>query len=263
MVIREQEGGYLCIPQSQHAGISGQLARAWGNEEFGLPEPHPELCLAASRHDDGMDDFDAQPDLDPETGLPRDFMHMPLDRWLECWRRGPALVAEDSPYAGLLVCLHGVHLLGYRRIADDDAGGRAAAEDFAADQDELADELIAECAPDHGLEQFLDRRVIEENRRLLALWDAMSLAVCMPRLPERFEDVATLEDTTSVEFAEVGVQGSGEILISVDPWPFHEPEVPLMATGRMLSRPFDDQESMQAALVAAEPQTLAATLVRA
>ena len=90
------------------------MAAAWGNETFPAPEPRAEVLEAATRHDDGMDDFDAEPEFHPETGLPRDFMRMPLPVWLECWRRGPGLVAEDSPYAGILVSLHGTGLLGYR-----------------------------------------------------------------------------------------------------------------------------------------------------
>lgn len=263
MVVREQRGGYLCIPQSQHAAISGQLARAWGNEEFPAPKPWPELCLAAERHDDGMDDFDAEPELDPETGLPRGFMRMPLDLWLGCWRRGPGPVAEDSPYAGLLVSMHGVHLLGYRRLSEEDAQGKEEAERFRDEQAELAEELVAESAGDPELEQFLDRRALERNRELIALWDAISLAICMPRLPERFEGVQAFEETVSLELEEVGVKGSGELLISVDPWPFDGSEVPLACQGRQLDGTYEDEATMRAALAVAEPETLAATLLPA
>ena len=65
-----------------------------------MPRPWEYVTEAAARHDDGMDDYDAEPELDPETGLPRSFMRMPLDLWLESWRQGPSIVAEDSPYAG-------------------------------------------------------------------------------------------------------------------------------------------------------------------
>lgn len=263
MVIREESTGFLCIPQSQHAAISGQIARAWGNEVFSPPAPRPQACLAAARHDDGMDDFDRRPDLDADTGLPRSFMRMPLPTWMECWRRGPSLVAADSPYAGLLVSLHGTGLLAYRRIRDDDRGQRRLAGEYRAEQERLRAEWIDRCREDPEASGYLDEGSLERNRRLLALWDAMSLAVCMPRLPDRFEGVpGPAEEDVTLTLEEVGEPGAGEFLISVDPWPFSASEVPLAATGRPLAGRFEDEERMREALVAASPRTLAATLVK-
>jgi hypothetical protein len=40
MLIREEpDGSFLAIGQASHAWLSGQLARAWGNAEFGEVEP--------------------------------------------------------------------------------------------------------------------------------------------------------------------------------------------------------------------------------
>jgi hypothetical protein len=264
VVVREETPGFLCIPQSQHAAISGQIARAWGNESFPPPAPRPEVCLAAARHDDGMDDFDRRPDLDPDTGLPRSFMRMPLGTWLECWRRGPSLVAADSPYAGVLVSMHGTGLLGYRRIPDDDASQRRLADEYRAEQERLRAEWIERCREDSETASHLDEGSLERNRRLLALWDAMSLAVCMPRLPDRFEVVAgPAGEEVALALEEVGEPTVGQVLISVDPWPFSGSEVPLAASGRPLSGRLDDEERMREELDAADPQSLTATLVKA
>jgi hypothetical protein len=46
--------GKVAVAQPAHAWISGQLARAWGNERFGAVEPLSEVCLAAEQHDVGM-----------------------------------------------------------------------------------------------------------------------------------------------------------------------------------------------------------------
>lgn len=220
--------------------------------------------MAAERHDDGMDDFDRRPELDPDTGLPRSFMRMPLDLWLECWRRGPSLVAADSPYAGVLVSLHGTGLLGYRRIPKRQVAQRRLADEYRSEQERLRGEWIERCRDDPEASTHLDEASLERNRLLIALWDAMSLAVCMPRLPDRFESVpGTDGDQVTLEMEEAGEVGIGEILISVDPWPFSASEVPLAAAGHPLAERFDDEERMRDALAAEEPQTLSATLVRA
>ena len=231
MVVREDSGspGTLCIPQSEHAGISGQIARAWGNARFGALEPREQVCLAAARHDDGMDEFDADPARDPETGLPLSFMRMPLGAWLECWRRGPSLVAAESPYAGLLVSLHGDYLLGYRRLDPGDEDGRRALAAYRSEQRDLRSEWLAEAAAEPAARGLSDPAAIERRRKLIEIWDAMSLAVCMPRLPDSFGAVPAAGSETVT----IAMREAGEGLVAVDPWPFAPGELALEATGRL------------------------------
>ncbi len=259
MVVRADSGspGALCIPQSEHARISGQIARAWGNERFSAPEPREQVCLAAARHDDGMDAFDADPERDPETGLPLGFMRMPLGAWLECWRRGPSLVAAESPYAGALVSLHGDYLLGYRRLDPGDEDGRQALAAYRAEQRELRAAWLAEAAAEPGSGGLSDPAAIERNRKLIEIWDAMSLAVCMPRLPDSFEAVPA----AGCEAQTIAMREVGEGLVEVDPWPFAAAELELEASGRRLPGPLADREHLRAALAGAEPETLSVRLV--
>lgn len=266
MVVREDpdSAAALCIPQSQHAALAGQLAAAWGNEVFEPFSPHAEVVEAATRHDDGMDDFDAEPELDPDTGLPRDFMRMPLDVWLGCWRQGPALVAEDSPYAGILVSLHGVGLLGYRRLDDPDEAAVAAV--WTGEQEELREEAAHEVERDPEVAPGLGGGALERNRALIWAWDAMSLGVCVPRLPGVYDEVPAAGGSERITFEEVegtrdGDAFTGTRTIAVDPWPFAGDTVELQARGRLLTERFEDRESMQAALVAAEVRVLRAVLV--
>lgn len=261
MVIRDPQpgepAGWLCIPQSQHAAISGQIARAWGNDLFPAPEPRTEVCLAAERHDDGMRSFDADPELDPETGLPRSFMRMPLDVWLECWERGPAAVAEEEPYAGMLVSLHGEHLLGYRRIDEDDEEARRRVEAWRHAQQGLRERVAEEVGSDPRLAASLERATVGYARKLVEIWDAMSLAVCMPRLPDRFEEVPCGTQTRAIEMRPLA---QGPPIVEVDPWPFAASEVPLAAAGRRLAGGYEERSELAEALARSEPETLAVTL---
>src|SRR5918998_6839827 len=117
MVVREHEDGLLAIGQPSHAWISGQLARAWGNERFVSVWPWEEVCLAAEQHDVGMAGWDLEPELDPDTGRPRSFMRMALETHLELWSAAPHRLRAQSRYAALLVSLHGTALYERRDLA--------------------------------------------------------------------------------------------------------------------------------------------------
>src|SRR5918911_1161278 len=87
MLVYEDDAGVICIGQASHAWVSGQLARRWGNDRFARPDPFDEVCLGAEQHDVGMSEWDLLPELDPDTGLPRSFMAMPLATHLRLWSK--------------------------------------------------------------------------------------------------------------------------------------------------------------------------------
>jgi hypothetical protein len=100
----------LCIGQASHAWISGQMARAWA-EPF---EPYEEVCLAAEQHDIGMAEWDLNPTLNPETGLPHSFMEMPVEVHSRLWLEAPHKLVTQSAYAAALVSMHGTRLYEMR-----------------------------------------------------------------------------------------------------------------------------------------------------
>ena len=113
MVLREDGDGVIAIGQPAHAWVSGQLARAWGNDAFPAPEPREEVCLAAEQHDLGMAACDVAPALNPDTGRPQSFLEMPVATHLELWARAPRLARSQSRYPALLVSLLRPRPLGY------------------------------------------------------------------------------------------------------------------------------------------------------
>ena len=93
MLIRlEDDGSAIAIGQASHAWVSGQLARAWGNERFGAVEPWEEVCLGAEQHDIGWAMWDTRPSLNPDTGLPYTFLEL-RDR-----AEARALVGRRDPH---------------------------------------------------------------------------------------------------------------------------------------------------------------------
>ena len=110
MLLRPDGDDVLCIGQTSHAWISGQMARAWA-DPF---EPYEEVCLAAEQHDVGMAEWDLAPSLNSKTGLPHSFMEMPFEVHSALWREAPKKLVSASAYAAALVSLHGTRLYELR-----------------------------------------------------------------------------------------------------------------------------------------------------
>src|SRR5688572_5410510 len=163
MLLRRDGDDVIAIGQPAHAWLSGQLARAWGNERFGAVEPWEEVCLAAEQHDLGMAEWERRPTLNPDTGLPRSFMELPLDDHVEIWWSAAPLVLSQSRYAALLVSMHGTALYERRDLARLSPDDRERVRAFLDGQRELQEALLA------GLRA--DPRTVRRNQRLVWTWD--------------------------------------------------------------------------------------------
>lgn len=235
MLVREEpDGSFLAIGQASHAWLSGQLARAWGNERFAAPEPWEEVCLGAEQHDVGWALWDLEPTLDRRTGRPHTFMSLPLDEKLELWSAAGRRVLSQSRYAALLVSMHGTAL--YERWPPEDPDDRRKVERFIAEQRAFQEPLAAGLDPDE----------VRRNQKLVFAWDYISLALCLNWAPASAKDVpAAMEPTT------IAIEPG-----TLEPWPFRERRVELRAEGRRLSGRFDDASELRAALAQAPVETL-------
>lgn len=229
MLLRPDGDDTIVIGQPAHAWLSGQLARAWGNERFPAPEPWEEVCLAAEQHDQGMAEWERAPKLNPETGLPRSFMELDLDDHLEIWWRAAPLVLQQSRYAALLVSMHGTALYERRRPSPR-------VTEFLDGQREFQKRLM----------DGLDEDELRRNQRLVWTWDSLSLGLLLHWAP--------------FELQEVGIRVEDGAL---DPWPFREPRIALRCEGRRLSGRFENEAAMRRALTSATWVTIELELASA
>jgi hypothetical protein len=229
MLVRIDGDDAIVIGQPAHAWLSGQLARAWGNERFPAPEPWEEVCLAAEQHDAGMAEWERAPKLNPETGLPRSFMELELGDHLEIWWRAAPLVLTQSRYAALLVSMHGTALYERRDLERLESHDVEKVHAFLDGQRELQRQLLA----------GLDEQAVRRNQRLVWTWDSLSLGLLL--------------DWAPFELDEVGVTVTNG---SLEPWPFREDRVSLRCEGRRLSGRFETEDSMHEALASAPWATL-------
>jgi hypothetical protein len=252
MLLREDDRGVLAIGQPSHAWISGQLARAWGNARFGGVEPFDEVCLAAEQHDIGWADRDLKPIYNPETGLPRSFMEMPLEVHLELWREGPRRLLSQSRYAALLTSLHGWRLYERRDLARMDPPAADAIRSFLAEQRAFQDELIGSLRSDRATAAIADERLIERNSLLIWTWDYMSLAICLNWGSATAKRCPSADGQVDLELT----AGPGAGRMALDPWPFAGEAVALHCEGRRLEDRFDSHVAMGQAFAHAPWETL-------
>lgn len=166
MLLVDHPDGRVAVAQPSHAWISGQLARAWGEEVH----PREEVCLAAEQHDVPWLEWEREPTIDLKTGYPYTFMSLDMPTKLAMWESGPDLLLGQSRYAALLVSMHGSRL--YRNL------------DRGAFEREIRATLDA------------SDEEIERNHRLVWLWDSMSLALLLGWRPWTAEGVQMEPDGT-------------------------------------------------------------------
>jgi hypothetical protein len=231
MLLRRDSDAVIAIGQPAHAWLSGQLARAWGNQRFGAVEPWEEVCLAAEQHDIGMAAWERAPTLNAATGLPHSFMELPLDAHLEIWSRAAPLVVPQSRYAALLVSMHGTALYERRNLERLERDEVERVQAFLAAQRALQDELRTSLGADPA--------AVARNQRLVWTWDSLSLGLLLHWAPFELTAVPTADGEVDIAVRET----------TLDPWPFAADRVVLRCEGRRIAGPFSDEAAMRAALV--------------
>lgn len=103
MIRRDAGNDWLLISQVDHAHLSGRVAAVWGNETVPrLPVPD-DLVPAIRDHDEGWRDWERHPQVDPESGRPRQFTEMPMRESTAVWSESiRACLAGDPSHATAL-----------------------------------------------------------------------------------------------------------------------------------------------------------------
>ena len=238
MIVRPHPGGLLCVGQASHAWVSGQLAAHWGNERFARPEPFEEVCLGAEQHDVGMNEYDLRPELDPETGGPRDFMNMPLATHLELWTAAPTRLLSQSPHAALICSMHGHALYARDDTLEPGTDDSEAVERFVEEREAFEAGLKRALGVDDAHARYI--------QKLVWAVDFLSLSCFMDWDP----DSVPAPTRPGGDLVEITVRKDDHTLY-VDPWPFAEPDLTVVAAGRILDTTAATEQELHRALDAA------------
>jgi len=246
VLVRVHDDCALAIGQLSHSWLSGQLARAWGNDRFIAPEPREEIALGAQQHDLGWALFDLEPSWNEQSGLPRNFLELTLDEHLAIWRDAPDHLLSESLHAALVVSLHGRSLSELRaQVRPEQATA-------------VAEHIDAERSRQARLCQTLGISPSQAKliQRQMWTWDGLSLALCNGWQPFTAHDVPCHDGLLDVELRDAG-EGS----YTLDPWPFAADRVEVRCEARRLDPRYDSETAMRRAFATAPPVTLEFPLV--
>ena len=132
---------------------------------------------------------------------------------------------------------------------------------FLADQDTFQAKLIQSLENDPFYAPFVLDTAIARNRRLIALWDRLSLNICWGVSdPMTIDQVPMANGSGSIMVTPV----SGETdSITIDPWPFAQTRVELIFEGRLLEGRYATQSDLMEALDRAPWRSIVAVLRQA
>lgn len=210
MLVQRRPDALWLIRQQDHALVAGELAHAWrgtGGGESGGALPF-RLVWTTSLHDLAWQPLDAEPHLDPATGLPTAFHDHPLEEKLSAYDRGVDRLAELSPYAGLLVSRH------YSSFV----AGEPSAEAYRRREEKRQADLRGRLPADLRGSRALDRELA-----FLKLFDTLSLYLCLasPAAAEARPPWLVPEDRVeSPDGEDVALEWVGEGTLLLSPFPF-------------------------------------------
>ena len=271
MLRMESEAGWWLITHPDHAHLAGDFAAAWGNAQFRRPEPRVRVLKGIACHDDGWAARDAHPCITHQgkpsafsrelVGKYSAFEEIDLEEYLAVRDRAVRIIAEEDPYAGLLISKHTYNLLtahaGRSTIAPE---GLVLLDSFLSRQQEYQDELRSAIASDASLtEAEKAEQTILEHFRLLQACDNLSLLACVAYdSPAHLLHPLPLNDGGN---AEVSVHPLAPRHFRLTPWPFAQPQLIFNFPARHIAgKLFSDAQAFQTAFHAAPIEQLTVML---
>jgi hypothetical protein len=271
MLRMESETGWWLIKHPDHAELAGAFAAAWGNAAFRKPEPRVRVLHGIARHDDGWTARDAHPVITREgkpsafsielVGRYSAFEEIDIEEYLAVRDQAVRIIAENDPYAGLLISMHTLSLLTEHADRSTIAPeGLVLLDAFLERQRAYQRALRAAIDGDTTLAPIEKAEwTIREHFRLLQACDNLSLLSCVAyAAPAHLLHPLPLNDGTT---SEVRVLPAGARHFRLSPWPFAEHELGFVFPARYVDgKIFRSAEALDSAFLAAEVQSLTVSL---
>lgn len=250
MIRRDEGKSWLLISQMDHARIAGEIADVWGNETV-PPLPLADVLAASVRHhDDGWKEWEAEPQVDPETGGPRNFTEMPMPEVTPIWMQSIEQAAKRDPLDGLWVSKHFTYLAEQARPGRrENKVEKGAIDAFLVGQKPLRKIWRGKAYKRFGDIPELEAGV-EIGLKWLQFFDSLSLWLCCDRRTE--PHTFTLPDGTPMT---AKPQSPEDIVF--DPWPL-KPKLLTISTSarRIIAKRYGDVDELGQALVFGSPVSL-------
>ena len=257
MIIQEQGDHLILIRQTDHAVLSGYFAREAGNKNFVRPEPLDSFQLAATEHDNGWNEWELRPRIDPITFLPYSFMSLPTQEHIDLYQRGIERVVKVDRYAGLLISMHCVGLYDRTRATMPGFSAKyvraheaPVVNDFLQRLRLQQLRLKVDLRGDPATKNFADEKWLQTNVLRLEALDRLSLYFCLGPM-----EAATI-DAVPADYrgAEVDwdLQPEGITGATLEPYPFRRDPLEISILARRIpKRHYADDLDFQKALAQA------------
>lgn len=266
MILQQQSDPIVAIRQTDHAFLAGFFAREYGNETFTRPEPSSSFCLAVAEHDNGWQEWELDPGVDPKNFVPHTFMTVPTDQHIALYQRGIDRVVKVDLYAGLLVAAHCMTLYdrtratipGYsaKYVKNED---QQKANDFVQRLRLQQLRLKVDLRSNPVTKPFMDEDLIKANSLRLDALDRLSLFFCLGASEETTIDAVPLNEQGKE--IDLFVRPAGHNQFTIDPYPFRRDPLDFAILARRIpKRRYSDDADLQRVLAAAPFYNICYTL---
>ncbi len=247
----------MMIRQTDHAYLAGFFARELGNRAFQKPEPFDSFCLAAAEHDNGWQEWDLVPGIDPKTFAAYSFMTIPTEEHIALYQQGIERVVKADLYAGLLVAGHVAGL--YDRAHATMPG--YSAKYVKSQEQHLANDFVqrlrlqqlrlkVDLRSDPVKKPFTDEKLIKMNQQRLDALDRLSLYFCMGADNDIVIEGVPADDQGEEVDWELRTMGGQEYALA--PYPFRRDPLEFAILARRVPKTrYTDDAELQKALSAA------------
>ena len=263
--------GWWLVTHPDHARLAGDFATKWGNALFASPQPRANVLNGIYTHDNGWAARDAEPVI-TKQGIPAAFSvelvgtysafeEIDLEAYLNVRRSAVQLIAQQDPYAAILISMHTHNLLTARADRSTIRPEQlplldAFLEEQATLQSNLQQQLLTEKSIPA---EHLHPEALTNNFRLLQACDNLSLLSCVDYAGE-----ATFlwpQRLNNGEANEIKVTRLSERTFRLTPYPFAEPHLTFKIRARFLpTQTFTSHEDLQSHFNAAPPEHLTITI---
>jgi hypothetical protein len=257
MIIQEQGDQLLIIRQTDHAVLAGFFARELGNEIFSKPEPGESFRLAATEHDNGWEEWELEPEIDPVTFQPYSFMSIPTEEHIALYQRGIERVVKADRYAGLLVSMHCANLYDRTRATMPGFSAKYVKSNEAPVVSDVLQRLRlqqlrlkVDLRADPATKEFTEEKWLQANAKRLEAVDRLSLYICMAPVEAATIDAVPVDYRGSEADWELQPENDGSV--TLEPYPFRRDPLEISILARRIpKRRYADDSDFQKTLAQA------------
>jgi hypothetical protein len=257
MIIQQNSDPLVVVRQTDHGILAGFFAREWGNDAFTKPQPFASFCLAAAEHDNGWQEWEMAPGVDPKAFTPYTFMSVPTEEHILLYQQGIDRVVKSDLYAGLMVASHCMGLYDRTRATMPGYSAKYVktheqhhANDFIQRLRLQQLRLKVDLRNDPATKEFTDEKLIKANAQRLDALDRLSLYFCLGAEHDTTIDGVPMNDNGAETDWEVRAAGGNQF--TLDPYPFRrEPLEFALLARRVPKRRYLEDADFQSVLSAA------------